>query len=101
TVVSILKNFALSPTRRTKKEIRRIRDSSRWRNHVRPAQLLAVPYCQRCDEKGILTLATEVDHIAPLEIGGEPFDPANLQSLCFRCHVIKTSEDNRRIRSVK
>ncbi|WP_374754761.1 HNH endonuclease [Dyadobacter soli] len=31
----------------------------------------------------------------PLEVGGAPFDPENLQSLCKRCHVIKSAEEAR------
>jgi 5-methylcytosine-specific restriction endonuclease McrA len=31
-------------------------------------------------------LASEVDHVVPREIGGRD-DPANLRSLCERCHA--------------
>lgn len=39
--------------------------------------------------------AKEVDHIIPMEQGGELIDNSNLMSLCKRCHVIKTAEENR------
>lgn len=80
---------------RTKEQVRRIRDCRHWRDRVRPQQLLDFPYCQTCIEKDELVPAKEVDHIIPLEEGGEPFDPANLRSQCKRCHVIKTAEENR------
>lgn len=82
---------------RTAGEVRKIRDSREWRDRVRPKQLLDFPYCQTCEEKdGSLTEAVQVDHIIPLELGGAPFDPKNLQSLCKRCHVIKSAEEARR-----
>jgi 5-methylcytosine-specific restriction endonuclease McrA len=36
----------------------------------------------------------EVDHITRVADGGHPFDPANLQTLCSRCHQAKTSVEN-------
>ena len=39
--------------------------------------------------------AREVDHIVPLENGGPPYDPENLQVLCRDCHKAKTREENR------
>ena len=38
----------------------------------------------------------EVDHVIPLDKGGDPWDPANLQALCRGCHVAKTAGENRR-----
>jgi len=35
-----------------------------------------------------------VDHITPVADGGHPFDPANLQTLCDRCHERKTAAEN-------
>jgi len=80
------------------KETRKLRDSRRWRDHVRPEKLRRDPYCQICHEKGRLSEANEVDHIIPISDGGDPWDYDNLQSLCKRCHVIKTSEENRQRR---
>jgi 5-methylcytosine-specific restriction protein A len=37
--------------------------------------------CARCG-----ALASEVDHVVPCELGGRD-DPANLRSLCSRCHA--------------
>ena len=46
--------------------------------------------CTRCGKAGRL----ECDHVVPLEKGGDPYDPANLQSLCRGCHLAKTRTDN-------
>ena len=32
-------------------------------------------------------------------MGGDPYDPANLQTLCRACHVEKTRGENRRQRT--
>ena len=31
------------------------------------------------------------DHITEIRDGGDPFDPANGQCLCGRCHTLKTN----------
>ncbi len=38
----------------------------------------------------------EVDHVVPLDQGGEAWDMENLQCLCQGCHIAKTREENRR-----
>ena len=48
--------------------------------------------CRKCGKAGRL----EADHVTPLDRGGAPFDLANGQALCVRCHVIKTRAENRR-----
>lgn len=80
---------------RTSAEVRKIRNSRQWRDKVRPQQLLDFPYCEECHKKDTLTEAVEVDHKTTLESGGDPYDSDNLQSLCKRCHVIKSAEENR------
>jgi 5-methylcytosine-specific restriction endonuclease McrA len=35
---------------------------------------------------GCLGRATEVDHITPLDAGGDPYDPSNLRAACSRCN---------------
>ena len=52
-------------------------DRDRWR-------------CQACGRAGRL----EVDHITPLDDGGAPYEPANLQVLCRICHFAKTKREN-------
>ena len=57
---------------------RRVLDAAGWR-------------CVVCSRYG-----NEVDHIQPLHKDGDPWDPANLQALCRRCHIEKTAAENRR-----
>lgn len=52
------------------------------------------PVCQACEEKGVLSPATEVHHITPVEYALSAadtrrlmFDPHNLRALCHDCHV--------------
>lgn len=88
--------------KRTQEEIKKIRSSRLWRDKVRITQLFLFPWCNKCEIDGEEpTEAEQVDHIIPLEDGGEPFDPANLQSLCFRCHVIKSADENRKRLKIK
>lgn len=37
-------------------------------------------------------LHLECDHIHPVSQGGAKFDPANLRTLCRRCHIQVTAE---------
>ena len=67
---------------------RHIYDSKRWRI-LRRKVLYDYPICQTCDEE----LATDVDHIRPIEQGGEPWSLSNLQALCRRCHGRKTKAE--------
>jgi 5-methylcytosine-specific restriction enzyme A len=50
------------------------------------------PLCLRCLERGFVTASTQVDHRAPLFLGGEESDD-NRQGLCDDCHAEKTDED--------
>lgn len=47
------------------------------------------PLCVHCEAKGIVTAATELDHITELADGGADADP-NRQGLCGPCHRAKT-----------
>lgn len=67
--------------------------SREWRQ-TRKAQLEREPLCRHCKAKGRVTVATDVDHIVPLEDGGSRFDPSNVQSLCTEHHKAKTSAEN-------
>lgn len=51
------------------------------------------PLCFMCSQLG-----TEVDHIIPIRYGGAPLDWANLQTLCRRCHKLKTHQDKKKYR---
>ena len=58
-----------------------------WRN-IRAAQLQREPLCIECIKQGITTPANTVDHI-----DGNSWNnySSNLQSMCIRCHTIKTN----------
>lgn len=64
-----------------------------WRR-LRLVHLSMEPCCRICAARGWVVVAREVDHIKPLEEGGEPYDHGNLQSLCGDCHKRKTLIDH-------
>ena len=66
--------------------------SRQWRV-LRAVKLQQNPLCEECQRQGRLTPAQMVDHIVPINKGGEPLALENLQSLCNRCHSIKTAKD--------
>lgn len=66
--------------------------SARWRR-LRKRILRERPWCEepeRCHEA-----ATDVDHIIPIEDGGDPWDEANLRPLCHPHHSRKTATVDR------
>ena len=65
-----------------------------WKR-VRLVKLQQDPLCVKCNEKGRMTPATEVDHIVPLRKGGT-HKGDNLQSLCKSCHSKKTMTERNR-----
>lgn len=74
------------------KEIWNLYNTSKWRK-LRQAKLLQNPLCERCEEKGITTEATQVHHVTPistatndLEMMDLAYNFNNLQSLCDKCH---------------
>ena len=74
------------------KEYNQLIHTGRWLR-LRRDVLTAHPLCQRCEQEGKRTPATEVHHVRPVEeaVGEERrqrmYDPANLQALCRDCHV--------------
>ena len=50
------------------------------------------PLCVKCEERGEVRAATELDHVVPLFKGGGN-EEANLQLLCAECHREKTAAD--------
>jgi 5-methylcytosine-specific restriction protein A len=71
-----------------------------WKDDLRPWQLLHEPFCRECARKyppgnpRHRTRATDVDHIVPHRGDWVRFtDRDNLQSLCHRCHSIKTMQE--------
>lgn len=66
--------------------------SSRWRR-LRQIKLNADPICEECRSRGLVTEATVVDHIVPINEGGAALDLRNLQSLCDACHNRKSGRE--------
>lgn len=64
-------------------------NTKRWKM-TRRKQLFDHPLCVECQAQGIDTIATDVDHITPMEQGGDRWSPTNLQSLCAYHHGQKT-----------
>jgi 5-methylcytosine-specific restriction enzyme A len=69
--------------------------TSRWRT-LRAAKLRASPICET---PGCRLLATEVDHIIPVSIGGDRWDWSNLSSTCHDHHAAKNVVDSQRGRT--
>lgn len=66
-------------------------NTSRWKR-LRLAKLADKPLCEECRAIGILTPANTVDHITPVNHGGDPFPTLDgLRSLCPSCHGAKTA----------
>ena len=62
---------------------------------LRKAMLAQEPLCRSCREQGMVTVATDLDHITPKAEGGTD-DPGNLQALCGDCHRDKTAHESAR-----
>jgi 5-methylcytosine-specific restriction enzyme A len=60
---------------------------------LRLAVLDREPFCRICEADGRTEAAVLVDHIVPIEDGGERLDESNLQPLCRLCHGNKTAAD--------
>ena len=51
------------------------------------------PLCEYCLKEGKVVGMEIVDHIKPISEGGDPLHLSNLQSLCDKCHRIKTAKE--------
>ena len=65
--------------------------STAWRK-VRALFINEHPLCYNCEKKGIIKIAKVVDHIKPILKGGEALSFSNLQSLCHKCHNVKSAK---------
>jgi 5-methylcytosine-specific restriction protein A len=65
----------------------------RWQK-IRAQKLSRNPFCEMLTHCRFPELATEVDHITPVEVAPElRLVWGNLQSACHACHVAKTNQD--------
>lgn len=77
------------------KKAKKFYSSGQWQK-IRKIKLNKNPICEMCKKKGIITPATEVDHIIPIKVDwSSRADLNNLQSLCHSCHMGKTAKENR------
>lgn len=74
-----------APKRITGRKLQRLREELFQRE----------PLCRQCLKAGIVRLASERDHITPLEEGGTDED-ANVQPLCKECHDSKSKAERAR-----
>ena len=65
-------------------------NSSAW-HKLRLVHLAIEPLCIMCEDDGV-----DVDHIKPIEDGGELLNPLNLQTMCKSCHSKKTRDENKK-----
>lgn len=89
-----------NPIPSNEKANRRFYNSKRWKRARQAALARDVFACVRCKRKGIEREAKCVDHIIPIEAGGDRIAITNLQSLCTPCHSEKTAEDVKRLGNV-
>lgn len=54
------------------------------------------PLCEQCEREGRLTPAAMVDHIIEIKDGGMLTSEENAESLCWKCHGIKTAAMKRK-----
>lgn len=68
-------------------ELDRFYSTARWQR-ARKMYIREYPMCAMCNGVGHI-----VDHIVPRAHGGADLDAANFQTLCVKCHAIKTADD--------
>ncbi len=80
-----------------RKKSKAVYATARW-SRLRIQVLMDQPYCVGYEGVQCYQPSAEVDHIVPIEDGGEPYDRDNLQGLCKACHSKKTFDDVKRRR---
>lgn len=83
-----------APVSPEKRAASRLYGTAAW-HRIRLAQLAEEPLCRHCAAENRVTAATVVDHVQPHWNDKQVFyDRTNLQSLCKRCHDIKTAGED-------
>ena len=67
-------------------------NSKRWRS-LRNYYIQMNPCCEQCKRDGTIKGGFCVDHVKPITMGGSPVDISNLQTLCSKCHAIKSGRE--------
>lgn len=73
----------------------KIYNTQRWKR-LSIKKRTVTPFCENCEDHGVMKVADVVDHIVELEDGGEPYEWSNLKSLCHSCHNNKTADEARK-----
>ena len=73
---------------------RKFYGSGAWKR-LRAQHLSSEPLCRECASEGKLTPGRVVDHIRPIRQGGDPFNPAGLQTMCDMHHAKKRQKESR------
>ncbi|MGA1073424.1 MAG: HNH endonuclease signature motif containing protein [Pseudohongiellaceae bacterium] len=77
--------------RRKKAKRDRPQDTRYWSNAWRKARTAYIRNHPECVDCG--RIASVVDHIEPVRLGGEFWDSSNWQSMCTRCHNAKSGRE--------
>ena len=86
---------------RTRESRQTFYSSKEWRD-MRNKILTEQPLCRECGSKGIITVATLVDHIIDIKKDGTLcLDENNLQPMCMQCHKDKTVREENENRKNK
>ena len=80
--------------RSTDKANRDVYDSPAWRT-TRKIVREDEPLCRYCLEKGLAVDTEEIDHILPINQGGNAYERDNLQGLCTPCHRAKSRDESK------
>lgn len=67
-------------------------NSRAWRK-ARKLYLQKNPLCVECEKDGMIVPATVVDHIVPINQGGDKLNESNFQSLCQHHHNSKSARE--------
>ena len=68
-------------------------NSSAWRKN-RGRYIRKYPLCVECQKEGITQAGQVVDHITPINEGGDPMAWSNLQTLCSTHHNQKSGRES-------
>ena len=63
-------------------------NTTQWRKYRR-VFLSTHPLCVGCG-----AVASVVDHITPVRLGGDFWEPSNHQAMCARCHNSKSGRES-------
>lgn len=73
----------------------RLYDTHRWRK-LRRLLLRNNPLCKRCENMGIVKVASVIDHTVPARVYDDFYNTNNLVPVCVQCHSDITKHyDNR------